>query len=445
MKKFFAILAVLALTMISSMAFAEVTVSGSIDIRNLATNNTTDFGGKPATTNGSDENRTTQERIRLSIDAKHENVKGRVQIENDWDAFGRMEAPQGNGVNVPATPGGGRLAVREGWIDFTIPGAAPAHVKVGHQFLQLGNGWFFRSGKYGSDAWVVGLPGKNTVAFVDVKVAENIVAGSDDVDALVLLDNYKIDDKNTVGVYLVNARDPQGKLGKSLLANTTVSELSAYNLGFFFNGVVGPAKLQAEIDLQGGDYKAKDAAGTDINPGFEGKQIVLQASVPVGDLSVNAAFGRGRGQNANSKGDVTKIMTFLDADPHYTFVYEYFAPTSCIDSTGKGQKNTGFCNTQAFNLGASYKVAKNLTIALDFWMLSAIENVNLGGYAGAGAESASDKLGTEVDAKILWNVHDNLSWNWQLGRLMPGDAYKLSTGEDAENIDAIQGVLSYKF
>jgi hypothetical protein len=46
-------------------------------------------------------------------------------------------------------------------------------VKVGHQFLQLGNGWFFRSMKYGSDAWLVGLPGKNTVAFVDVKAAEN--------------------------------------------------------------------------------------------------------------------------------------------------------------------------------------------------------------------------------------------------------------------------------
>ena len=46
MKKFLAILAVLALTVISTAAMAEVTVSGSVDIRSLHQNNLTDFSDK---------------------------------------------------------------------------------------------------------------------------------------------------------------------------------------------------------------------------------------------------------------------------------------------------------------------------------------------------------------------------------------------------------------
>ena len=105
-----------------------------------------------------------------------------------------------------------KFGIREGWIDFQIPGARPAHVKVGHQFLQLGNGWFFRSMKYGSDAWLVGLPGKNTIAFVDVKAAENTTTQADDIDAYVLLDNFKIDDTKTVGIYFARVADKRNLL-----------------------------------------------------------------------------------------------------------------------------------------------------------------------------------------------------------------------------------------
>jgi hypothetical protein len=285
MKKFYAILVVLALIVISSVAMAEVTVSGSVDIRSLGLNNVVDQNSKVSSS--TDKIFNTQERIRINIDAKHENVKGRVTIENDWDVWGRLESPQANatitsaatGTTLPitSTSDAGRLKIREGWIDFQIPGAGPAHVKVGHQFLQLGNGWFFRSMKYGSDAWLVGLPGKNTVAFVDVKISEQTNNNSDDVDAYVLLDNFKIDDTKTVGVYFARVADKQGKFLASRFNNTTAftaeigDEANIDTIGLWFNGKLGPINLQAELNQQMNKWKS--ASG---DTKFKGNQIVVR-------------------------------------------------------------------------------------------------------------------------------------------------------------------------
>jgi hypothetical protein len=75
-------------------------------------------------------------------------------------------------------------------------------------------------------------------------------------------------------------------------------------------------------------------------------------------------------------------------------------------------------------------------------MLSAVEKVAIANPTSA---NLSDKVGSEVDVVLKFKIYDQLSWNWQIGRLMPGDAYKLASGKDADNVDAVQGILSYKF
>ena len=53
--------------------------------------------------------------------------------------------------------------------------------------LQLGQGWWFRSMKYGSDAWVAFTDIDPVhVGVVNVKVSEGLTASSDDIDAYVL-------------------------------------------------------------------------------------------------------------------------------------------------------------------------------------------------------------------------------------------------------------------
>jgi hypothetical protein len=444
MKKFYAILVVLALVMMSSVAMAEVTVSGSVDIRNLELNNT-DFTSKAG-----DHARTTQERLRLNIDAKNDGVKGRITLENDWEIWGTETNSTTGGLVSGAKTGvearqgqtdaKNKFGFREAWIDFQIPGAAPAHVKVGHQFLQLGNGWFFRSMKYGSDAWLVGLPGKNTVAFVDVKAAEVTASQQDDIDAYVLLDNFKIDDTKTVGVYFARLKDSRNLLLSGLPnVGTAGTEANLDNIGLWFNGKLGPVNLMAELDFQMG--KAKSSAAGVADTKFKGTQIVAQANLPIDPLTINATIAQGSGDKLTATTpDVKSYLPVLDADPHYTIVYEYFVPTACTvtGSARTGLKNSGFCNTTALGLGAGYAVNKNINLKLDLWMLSSTEKVsdNRGGE--------TNELGTEVDLVATFKLYDQLTWTWQLGRLMAGKAYQ-SAGADADPVDAIQGVLSYKF
>jgi hypothetical protein len=435
MKKFYAILVVLALIVISSVAMAEVTVSGSVDIRSLALNNYVDFTSKLP-----DSSRTTQDRFRINIDAKNDGVKGRITLENDWEVWGsetNTTTPptllSGAKTGVEARPGQSsatnKFGIREGWIDFQLPGLAPAHVKVGHQFLQLGNGWFFRSMKYGSDAWLVGLPGKNTIAFVDVKAQENSNTGADDVDAYVLLDNFKIDDTKTVGIYWARVHDARNALFGSLGLGTAGTEADLDNIGLWFNGKLGPINLQAEADFQMG--KAKGSGGVPDDK-FKGRQLVLQANMPIDPLSINATLAQGTGQKVGTTVDLKSYVSILDSDPHYTVVYEYFSRTAC------GAKNTGFCNTTAANIGAGFAVSKNISVNLDFWMLKATEKV------ANGAGELTDEIGNEVDLVLKFKLYDQLTWNWQIARLMAGKMYDGAVNK-ADDVDAIQGILSYKF
>jgi hypothetical protein len=476
MKKFLVIIAVLALTVISTAAMAEVTVSGSVDIRSRGGQNVADWNSDVSS--ASDKTMNTQERIRINVDAKNDNVKGRVTIENDWDVWGRLEAPQANAtitttntgtnsnaVTSTSTSDAGRLKIREGWLDFQIPGGGGSHVKVGHQFLQLGNGWFFRSMKYGSDAWLIGSPGKNTIAFVDAKFAEFNNNNADDLDAYVLLDNFKIDDTKTVGIYFARVADKQGKFLNSRFNSTGSGATAAFgapsgdeanidNIGLWFNGKLGPVNLQAELDYQMGKWKSPANGDTK----FKGNQIIVQANMPAGPVTINAAAAMGSGIDMNSNSsDFKQIVTALDSDPHYTFVYEYLTRTACIvgmtGATTATQApayglNTGFCNTTALNLGGSMDVAKWLNVSLDYWMLKATEKVAI---ATPAMGALSDELGNEIDVVLKFKIYDQLTWNWQIGRLMPGkayDTYNAATGvktHTADNVDAIQGILSYKF
>ncbi len=439
MKKFLVVLAVAALTLAASMAFAaEVTVSGTIDIRSRAFNNT-DFNDDV------DDNKAyTDERVRLSIDAKADKAKAKVTIENDYDTWGRNETSMANNNLVDdsttqATSGANsQLNLREAWIDMSLPGGLPGHLKGGHQLLMLGHGWWYRAMKYGADAWLLGFPGKNTLAFVDVKAGEYSYKTSDDTDAYVVLDKYKIDDNTIVGGDLTMVLDRDGKY-LSIWPNATASLM---NIGLNYDGKLGPVSLKGELDFQTGtiDYAASGASDTDIG----GNQIVLQGSVPAGPTKINFTVAMGSGDDDTTNDANEAMVTILDKDLHYTLIYEYLVATAASsDADGDGDvdgvKNTGFANTTAISVGASYKMSDTLSLGADLWILQATEKVDLAGTI-ADADKSSD-LGTEIDVKVNWTLAENLTWNWAVGYFMPGDAY----GKELENATAIQGVLTMKF
>jgi hypothetical protein len=431
MKKFLVVLAVLAMAFISSIALAaDVTVSGFVSVRSREFNNL-DFNKDTTADNQTD----TQEKVRLEVNVKaSDDLKGKISIENYWDTWGRLENYQGTGGSATAPNGtppsngisdGGAaqnqfLKLREAWMSFNIPGI-PVNVTAGHQLLALGNKWFLRSLYFGSDAWVVAnVTGNNTIAFVDIKVLEGATAkNNDDADAYALLDVYKIDDNNTVGIDLADVEVRQG-------STSGLGGVSLQNIGLNYNGKLGPLNLHAEADFQMG--KIKNTTGSP-EPKFKGNQIVIQGDIPVEPVTINFTLARGSG-NKSGATDIDGMVNFLDIDTHYTYLYEYKTVTAA------GAAHTGFSNTTAIGAGVSADVVKSVNVGLDIWYLRATEKV---ADTQSTTGGTTNDIGTEIDAHVNWKLYDNLTWNWQLGYLDPGNGL----GKDAAT--GVQGYLTFKF
>ena len=188
-----------------------------------------------------------------------------------------------------------------------------------------------------------------------------------------------------------------------------------------FNGKTGPVNLKAEVDLQAGKAKGNDAK-------FSGNQVVVQGTMPIDPVTLNFTVARGSGDKIGST-NYDGYKTFLDIDPHYTFLYEYKIATAA------GAKNTGFANTTALNVGATFAATKSLNIGANLWYLMATEKI-LNKKTGSGT---TNNVGTELDVNVAWQLYQNVSWNWDLGYFDPGDGM----GKDAAT--GIQGVLAFKF
>jgi hypothetical protein len=437
MKKFVVLLAVVAMTCFSAMAFAaDVTVGGSYEIRSRNFVNTNvQTENLDAVTTG--DHKDTQNRIRIDVNAKAGDVKGKLQLQNDFaktwgDAnVGGFETTGGNSTTGTA------LHFREAWVSFNLP-FAPINVTGGHQLLTLGNGWFFRSMHYGSDAWVIAnQTGPNTVAFANIKVTENNAAYADDTDAYTILDVFKLSDTMTVGADLSNVH---------MRAHTALdNNADLYNLGVNFNGKFGPMALKAEVDLQAGKEKNADlflAPGvTHADAKFKGNQVVIQGAIGLDPITVNFTVARGSGPEKDQV-DYNQLINFLDVDPHYTFLYEYKV------NTAAGAKNTGFSNTTAVGAGVSAAVSKSVTVGADFWLLKATEAVALNGAVVGGQPATSRDAGMELDLKVNWKLYDNLAWNWTFGLFQPGNIYDRMVNGVATEMDDVmgaQGVLAFKF
>ncbi len=431
MKKYFVVLLALAMVMISTVALAaDVTIGGQVFLRSKNFNNL-DFSDATADTSAT-RDVSTQERVRIDINAKAGDAKAKVTIENDWDTFGRYEAEQGTttvvtgGTNtagnyVATTGPASRIKLREAWLLTPIPGT-PVFFKAGHMFLQLSNAWFIRSNKYGSDALVAYADfGGLHLGVVDVKISEGAINASDDIDAYVLVATNKFGDA-TAGINILQANDRRNGFG----FNTAGYDTKATNVGLHFGGKVGPIDLKAELDMQSGTAK-----GATTSAKLKGNQIVIEGKVPMDALTVNFTVARGSGVKRNSTSpDFNQMVTFLDKDVHYTLVYEFLVAGAC------GAKNQGFCGTTALNAGAMFAATKNLSIGGDIWILQATEKVANKKEVG-GADTS--ELGNEIDLKANWKLADGVTWNWVVGHLIPG----AGLGKDAST--NIQGVLTMAF
>jgi hypothetical protein len=469
MKKIVMLLAVAAMTCFSTSAFAvhegegkasgnlaDITIGGSMDIRSR------DFRDLDSNKNAQDSQVDTQERVRLDVNVKAGDVKGKVTIENDWDSWGRLETPQANGTTAPSwsTTGStaeknnnGRLEFREAWMLFPLP-YTPINVKAGHMLLQLGNGWWFRSMKYGSDAWVAFTDIDPVhVGLVDVKAYEGATSRSDDIDAYVLFAAVKLDEKNKIGIDITSVNDRDAVLSSQTFTGSIYGltnpfkKIQFQNIGLNYTGTLGPVNLQAEVDFQMG--KASGKTGVDDSK-FKGNQIVIQGKVPIDPVTINFTLARGSGDKYNDDSpNIKQYVPILDNDQHYTFLYEYKVANKGAANllNGKnGDVHLGFANTTAISAGAMFAATNTLSVGADVWLLQSTEKVAEYGSHAANA-ATTNELGTEVDVQINWKLADNLTWNWTLGYLAAGKGLGTTDaqGNHKDASTGAQGVLSMKF
>lgn len=435
MKKVYVILAVAAMVCMSSMALAaDITLGGTVQLRSR------DFSNLSLDKTVNKDQVDTQTRFMTDVNVKAGDVKAKISIWNDWNTWSDQATTlSGNErqeglVSVATSSSAGHthtftnnnITAREAWLLFPVADTG-FFIKGGHQLLQLGHGGFFRAMHFGDDAWVVYRDdGPNHFGFVNVKVLEGLTSQSDDVDAYVIVDTFKLNENNKIGADLTMLNDRKNAMG----FGGQTHEAQAQNLSFNYTGKAGIVNLKAQLDVQSG--KAKSDAG-DMK--FKGNEIFVKGDVAMDPVTVNFTVARGSGPKIGQT-DYNEMITILDTDPHYTFLYEYkIGNPSCKTATNSTGIHTGFCNTTAVNAGAKFAATKNLSVGADLWFLQSTEK--MAKYNDAAA--TTNDIGMEADVNITWKLAENLTWSWNLGYFDPGDAM----GKDAAT--GIQGIVAFNF
>jgi hypothetical protein len=346
------------------------------------------------------------QRVRLAVDAKvTPNVQGFVQLESG--ASNTSDVVTWGNFNSKIGP----MTILQAWMLYTGQGlfGFPAGLKIGHMPLALGEKQFFDHTRFGDDAIVFFMdPTKELhVGLLAIKFVEGATTDNqDDLDGYVGLAVYKWDPKNSVG------------LNFTYLKQNT-SGMKESNLGLHAGGSISGLSYKAEADFQFGDkaegVKAK-GYGLMLGLGYNVDPVGIRAS---------AAYGSGDSDGTGEK----QFDTFLSALQNYTLIYEYRVKTAANATA------TGISNTTYVNLGVDFAPMKDLKASLDGYLLRATKS----NTAIAGSDSKD--AGWEADAKVVYNVARNLTYQVDAGYFKAGDLY----GADNKGVTVVRHMLTLSF
>jgi hypothetical protein len=402
----------------------QIKLGGEIRIRGWYNDNLTNAAGTANAAAGypyaGSSHARYDHRVRLLVDVKSgANLSGRVHLET-----GAVGAADGNSSDttvwgaLPSAEGGRKQAtldtVVEAWIAYTGTGlfGVPAGIKVGHMPIIVGAGQFFDHRRYGDDAILFVLePTKELeLNLSTLKLEEGAMTdNTDDKDLYTLMATYKLDKATTLGANYT-------------YINQSDTEMSLQNVGLFARGKVAGLGYRASADFQFGDLSPTVKA--------RGWAATLGLNYKVDPVTLRASFGYGSGDKLGSAGKNEEFQTFLNNFINYTVVYDYRVITAAKAKTIA----KGIANTTYFNVGADFSPMKDLSLALDLFVLRASKSLStLPNTLGE-----SKTIGTEVDFKATYRVAKNLTYFINSGILFAGDFYKAAaTGPTSDPKNAI--------
>ncbi len=382
-------------------------------------------GGLGGSANESSSEAWYDQRIRLSVDAKvTPNVEGYIQLEsgsgqNDLYTWGGQIGSGNSSFNSKPTG----ISVLQAWILYSGQGlfGFPAGLKIGHMPLALGEKQFFDHTKFGDDAIVFFMdPMKELhIGLLTIKFQEqNRFVNTDDLDGYVGLAVYKLDPKNTIGINYTYLTSSSG---------SAIPGMSESNVELHANGDISGFTYKASVDFQFG--KKTESRGDETKA--KGYAALIGLGYQIDPVGIRFAGAYGSGDDEPTGKKEKQFDTFLGNDQHYTLVYEYRV------NSAAGAVNTGLSNTAYLNLGLDFKPMKDLMASIDGYYLKASKTP-------LGADSKS--IGWEIDAKAIYNIAKNLTYQVDAGVLFAGDVYKNSTlGLDAKNATVLRHTLTLSF
>ncbi|MBI5026155.1 MAG: hypothetical protein HZC12_05385, partial [Nitrospirae bacterium] len=299
-------------------------------------------------------------------------------------------------------------------------------------------------------------PAKGTdIALATLKLYESSTSdNTDDIDAYSLLFTHKLDKDNTIGANYTRVQagklDGTGNIAVYRIPGATGSYRNASiglsNVGLFGKGKVAGFGYKATVDLQFG--KIKEITGlTMTEQKFSGYGITAGGDYKVDPVTLRANFVYGSGDSdatdtaGNTKNKAFQTFVGNVVDPNLpTVVYNWRVETAA----GSGLRGTGIANTTAYNIGLTYPATKDLTLALDYYLLRASKalstTVDTLGY--------SKKIGSEVDLKVAYKIAKNLTYGINSGVLFACDYYKraaIGVTSDPKNAFVLQHGLTLSF
>ncbi|WP_353685495.1 alginate export family protein [Thermodesulfovibrio sp. 3462-1] len=384
-------------------------------------------------------------RVRLNLEAKvSPNTTGYVEVESNRTATNNSSENVywGSGTRGPrgTYPVGNwhnesNLYIRQAWIQYQGTGllGVPAGFKVGKQLIKLGYGLFFDHTYYGDDAILVFVqPLKElTIAAHTIKFSEGNIALNDDATAYGILAAYAGKGFGLSADVTYVDHQNFGTIG----GPGPFLDIHLWNFGLRGNAddIAGTGlNFRADVEFQTGKIR-------DTNPDIKLRGWAALAGldykfkpIPL-TLTLEYAIGSGNKQNTLNKDE--SFITALGPEQHYTFIYEYLAPTACFGTTG-----TGLCNTQYLKFGGSFDITKDINAKLYGYWLRAHRAVAINGSL-----QPDKDIGWEVDGVVTYQIDKGLKYWVEAGYFWPGDAYKLPNGKDADDAWAVRHGIQLNF
>lgn len=368
-------------------------------------------------------------RIRMQADVS-KNTMGVIHLESGsgtadtytWGGAGEAAGVYRNSGNGKK----GTLDILEAWIQHKGNGLGiPAGIKIGHMPLKLGDGIFFNHSKFGDDAIVLFMePTKELhISLLTIKLLENTTTITDDADAYVALFAYKgkgfnvsgdatlVDDKGT-------AISSAGVATNSVLTSRDKGT-HLINYGLRADVKVGNLGLKADFETQSGktDYDINN--GTDIKN--KGRAYVVGASYKLDPATLFLEYGSGSGDNDSTDSSNGVFVTAVPNTQNMTYVYDYRV------ASATGLTNTGIANTTYVKAGVAASLTKDLNADLNYYILRATKNMSGTAINGVTTNHLSKKIGSELDAKISYQIDKNLVYFVEGGYLWTGTFYDSAT------------------